>query len=167
MRTEVQAVLRTGERKAVGGGVARILKVVLPELLGRSHIQRPRIYVCDFCHRVVEYLPSGVRGKQFVSLRQLKVPDQRILQFTDYGMRLVVLYRGAESGLPVLHPNLQMKLEGLAVQAVIVYTYSVCTLGDYRCAVASPDFYFLAFRGVVVEPPQSRSARKIVPVHPV
>ena len=98
----LKAVFSANKGIAVGSGVARILQVVLAELLGRGHIERPGIHVGDFPNRVVEDLSAGMGGEKPVIGRNLQVADERVLQFADDGMGLMVLYRSAKMQLSVL-----------------------------------------------------------------
>ena len=45
MRSEIQSVLLSDEGEAVGGCIARILQIVLAELLSRGHVERTNVYV--------------------------------------------------------------------------------------------------------------------------
>ena len=104
-----------------------------------------------------------MRGKQFIALWELQFANQRVLELTDYGVGLVVQELGPEAHLSALGPDLQVKVEGLAVQAVVIDPYGICLLRDHRLAVRRPDLYLLALRSVVIKPPQPCAAGIIEP----
>ena len=162
VRAEVQAVLLTHEGEAVGGSVAGVLQVVLAELLGRRHIEGTGADVGYRSYRIVENLPSGVCGKQFVSFRQLKVADKGILQLAYDGVWLAVLHRRSEPHHLAFGPNFQVQSERLSVQTVIIETYRVAAGCNGRYAVCRPYLYLLAVGCIVVQPPQTGSAGVIM-----
>ena len=101
-------------------------------------------------------------GEQSIAFRQLQVADQRVLEFADDGVGLVVPEIRPEAQLPVLRPYLQLKLEGFAAEAVVINPYGIGVLGDHGPAVGRPDFDLLAPGGVVVKPPQAFAAGVVV-----
>ena len=95
---EVQAFRLTGEGETVGGRVARILQVELPELLRRGHIGGAA-QGGEGLVRIIEQLAARVRGQQFVAFRQSEVAHQGIMELTHDGVRCAVLQPGGETDL--------------------------------------------------------------------
>ena len=159
---EIQAFSVSDEGKTVGGRVARVLQIELPELLRRCHIKGPGRNVGDRLLRVVEQLSAGMGGQQPEAFRQGQVSHERILQFAHDGVRLPVFHAGGEAQPAFLqrHSQLQAHLQrvSLADQPVIGDPDHAGLRRDRRLLGGRRHFDFLSFQGVVIQAPESLPA---------
>ena len=162
---EIQPVSGTRESEAVGCRVPRILEVVLTELLGRGHIQRPDIHVGDFPHGIVEDLSAGMGRKELIITWNLQIADERVLQFPDDGMGLPVFQRCPEPDHRTLRPDFQAQGEGLAAHAVVLQEDRVCLFCDSGLFIGPGNLDFLLLRRVVIQSPEGLSAGIVPSVH--
>ena len=156
--TEIKAVSLPGEGEAVGRRIPGILQVVLAELLGGGHIEGARVHVGDLADGVVEDLATGVRGEQPVAFRKRQVAYERVLQFADDGMRLLVLQMDREAHLPVLQGNRQVQPHIQRVrpgnERMVVDEDSVLRGVHERQLFLSRHLNLLLFQRVVIQSPQ-------------
>ena len=96
--------------------MTRVLEIILTEVLVRLHVEGLGIHVYDQVDSVVVKLTSCVGSEEFMALRQIHVADERVLEFTDDGVRLIVGQAGAEAYSSVLKADGQGKvhLQGLS-----------------------------------------------------
>ena len=163
--SEIQSVSGTRESKAVGRCIPWILQVVLAELLGRGHIQRPDIHVGDFPHGIVEDLSACMGCKELIIIRNLQMADERVLQFPDDGMGFPVFQRCSEPDHRSLRPDFQAQGEGLAAHAVVLQEDRVRLSGNPGVFIGPGNLDFLLLRRVVIQSPEGLSAGIVPSVH--
>ena len=154
---EIQAFRFADEGETVGRRVAWVLQLVLTELLRRRLVDQTGRDVGDGLLRVVEKLAAGMGGQQLVTLGQIEVAHQGIVEFAHDGMRLAVFQPGGETELPVLERDAEVQADvqrvPVAVQFIIVDSDHSVRHADRRCLVGCPYFDLLALRRVVIQAP--------------
>ena len=159
MASEIQTVCLSYERVAVGSRMARVLEVILAEVLVRLHIEGLGIHVHDEIDCIIMKLTACMSCEELMSLRNVHVTYERILKFTDDGARLVVGNSGSEAYRAVLkgYSECDVHLEGLAT----VHEVGVCN-GDHitllrhcRGVFSAVDLHLLLFMSVVEDSPQT------------
>ena len=159
---EVEAFLLSHQREAIGGdGSPGILEGLLPVILGGRHIRILDALVGKVFFDIVNQLPAAKGGEQLVSFGQGKIPNQRILQLPDDGVRLMVFKGRRKPYFVVLQRN--GKDEGKVKRSFPSGIGLHVVAGDNE-GVSPPlhpaflkraaDLHFPLFRRVEVQPPQ-------------
>ena len=146
--------------------MARVLEVILTEVLVRLHVKGLGVHIDDKVDRVIVKLSSCVGCKELMTFRKAHVTDERVLELADDCVRLVVGHCRSEADCSVFkgHGEGEVHLQGLSSmdEVLICDGYHIALLGYRRCVFCAVDLHLLLVGSVVEYSPESCSRGIVV-----